>query len=61
LPPECQEAPAAVLVEFDAGGFESAPNNIQCRATRLANPGLKLMGIWSERTAQAFAIRRAAD
>jgi hypothetical protein len=35
---------AAIFVdEFDAGGFECAPNHVQCRATWLADPRLKLM------------------
>jgi hypothetical protein len=38
---------AAVLVdEFDACGFECAPNDIQGRATRLTNPRFKLMRTW---------------
>ena len=39
---------AAVLVdEFNACGFECAPNDIQGRATRLTNPRFKLMRTWS--------------
>jgi hypothetical protein len=45
---------AAVLVdEFDAGGFECAPNDIEGRPTRLTNPRLKLMHSYDAYTSLA--------